>query len=153
MKAIDRFYIYLEFKKIKHTRFEKDHGLSNGYLGTQLKRKGNLGEDVLNIIIDNCRDINPEWLLNGNGEMLRSDIKKPDSNDNMINDVLKAKNETISSLSQQIDGQKVIIDNQQLTIQNQQATIRNHEITIGILNSQVEKPIQIFKEDFNPSAG
>ncbi len=71
MKAIDRFYKYLNFKGVKATRFEKDTGLSNGYLGKQRKRKGSLGEDILNTIIDNCPDINPYWLLSGVGEMLK----------------------------------------------------------------------------------
>jgi len=72
MKAIERFYQYLDSKGIKPTRFEKDNGLSNGYLGTQLKRNGNLGEDVINKIINNCLDIDPVWLLTGNGSMTKS---------------------------------------------------------------------------------
>ena len=40
MKAIERLYQYLDYKGVKPTRFEKEIGLSNGYLGTQLKRKG-----------------------------------------------------------------------------------------------------------------
>ncbi|WP_316632640.1 S24 family peptidase [uncultured Flavobacterium sp.] len=71
MKAIERFYQYLEYKGIKPTRFEKDNGLSNGYLGTQLKRNGNLGEDILNKIIDNCLDLNPVWLLTGRESMIK----------------------------------------------------------------------------------
>jgi len=78
MKAIERFYEYLDFKGVKPTRYEKDFNLSNGYLGTQLRRKGSLGEDVLNNIIDNCLDINGFWLLTGKGEMLLSSKKKLD---------------------------------------------------------------------------
>jgi len=74
MKAIERFYEYLDFKGIKPTRFEKDNGLSNGYLGTQLKRNGNLGEDILNKIIDNCLDINPVWLLTGKQSMTKINV-------------------------------------------------------------------------------
>lgn len=72
MKAIERLYQYLEHKGVKPTRFEKNNGLSNGYLGTQLKRNGNLGEDILNKIIDNCLDLNPNWLLTGKGGMINS---------------------------------------------------------------------------------
>jgi hypothetical protein len=50
---------------------EKEIGLSNGYLGTQLKRGADLGEGIMNKIINYCLDIAPEWLLTGNGPMLR----------------------------------------------------------------------------------
>jgi repressor LexA len=70
MKAIDRIYKYLEFKRIPPTRFEKTILLSNGYLATQLKRNADLGEGVFLKIVNNCLDINPNWLLTGKGEML-----------------------------------------------------------------------------------
>ena len=72
MKAIERLYKYIDYKGYKPTRFEKELGLSNGYLGTQYKRSADLGESVFNKIIDYCLDINPEWLLTGHGTMLKS---------------------------------------------------------------------------------
>lgn len=74
MKAIERFYLYLDYKGIKPTAFEKKVGLSNGYLGTQLRRKGALGEDIINTIIDNCLDLDVVWLIRGEGEMLKKEI-------------------------------------------------------------------------------
>lgn len=71
MKAIDRLYQYFDNKAIKPTRFEKDFGLSNGYLGTQKKRNADLGESVIRQIIDNCLDLNPIWLLTGEGSMIK----------------------------------------------------------------------------------
>jgi hypothetical protein len=76
MKIIERFFKYLDFKGVKPTRFEKDFGLSNGYLALQLKRNGSLGEDTIINIINNCLDINMEWLLTGQGSMLKSAVKK-----------------------------------------------------------------------------
>lgn len=73
MKAIHRIFKYIENKGIKPTRLEKEVGLSNGYLGTQLKRDADLGEGVLNKIVGYCLDINPEWLLTGTGPMLRDE--------------------------------------------------------------------------------
>jgi len=73
MKAIDRLYKYIDYKGIKAIPFEKEIGLSNGYLGKQLKRGADLGEGILIKIIENCPEINPEWLLVGNGEMLKSE--------------------------------------------------------------------------------
>lgn len=72
MKAITRVFQYLDYKDIKHTRAEKDWGLSNGYLNTQKVRNADLGEGILLKIIDNCLDINPNWLLTGEGEMIKT---------------------------------------------------------------------------------
>ena len=73
MKAINRVIHYIDNKGINNSSFEKMCGLSNGYLGTQLKRNADLGEGILNKILDNCLDVSPEWLLTGRGEMLKSE--------------------------------------------------------------------------------
>jgi len=86
MKAIERFYKYLEYKRIKPTRFEKNNGLSNGYLGTQLKRNGTLGEEVLNKIINNCLDLDPIWLLTGKGDMVICSPYEENSTINFVNE-------------------------------------------------------------------
>lgn len=72
MKAIDRLYDYLAEKSLKPTTVEKEMGLSNGYLSAQRKRGADIGESMMNKIIDYFRDINPEWLLTGRGEMLKT---------------------------------------------------------------------------------
>ena len=72
MKAIERLYKYIDFKGYRPTSFEKEIGLSSGYLSVQKKRNADIGETVINKINDYCHDINIEWLLTGNGEMLRN---------------------------------------------------------------------------------
>ena len=72
MKAIDRLYKYIDSKGYKPTAFEKDIGLSSGYLSVQRKRNADIGETVVNKINDFCQDISIEWLLTGNGEMLKA---------------------------------------------------------------------------------
>lgn len=73
MKAIDRFYEYLAEKSLKPTTVEKAIGLSNGYLSAQKKRNADMGEGMILKIIDYFRDIEPLWLLTGEGPMLRTD--------------------------------------------------------------------------------
>ncbi len=93
MKAIKRLYQYLDYKGIKPARFEKENDLSNGYLGTQLKRNGNLGEDVFNKIIDNCLDLNPVWLLTGKQKMIKNQIYSENSNNEHNNFVNESQSE------------------------------------------------------------
>ena len=72
MKAIQRLKQYIDKQGFNNSSFEKKNKLSNGYIGTQIKRNADLGEGVLNKILDYCLELNPEWLLTGKGEMLKS---------------------------------------------------------------------------------
>ncbi len=74
MKTIERVKQYIDFKGYSNSFFEKENSLSNGYIATQLKRNADLGEGVLNKIINNCLDINPLWLLTGKGNMLQTKV-------------------------------------------------------------------------------
>lgn len=80
MKIIDRFFQYIDYKGIKPTVFEKSIGLSNGYLGVQRKRNADIGEGVINKIIDNCLDLSIIWLIRGEGEMLKKNTDGDDTN-------------------------------------------------------------------------
>lgn len=60
---------FLDYKGISKNKFYTTTGFSTGFLDS-----GNsLGVDKLRIIIDKYPDFNPEWLLTGKGEMLRSE--------------------------------------------------------------------------------
>ena len=71
MKAIKRLKQYIDIKGFTNSSFEKKNELSNGYIATQLKRNADLGEGVILKILDNCLDLNSEWLLTGKGSMLK----------------------------------------------------------------------------------
>jgi len=77
MKAIDRLYQYFDYHKIKPTVFEKKIGLSNGYLGTQRRRNADLGSSIVENIINYCPDLDLNWLITGEGSMLKQDNTQP----------------------------------------------------------------------------
>jgi hypothetical protein len=85
-KIINRLFKYIDYKDVRHTRFEKEIGLSNGYLNTQLKRHADLGEGIIKKIIDYCLDLNSTWLLTGKGDMLNADEDTSPNTDNMDDD-------------------------------------------------------------------
>lgn len=109
MKAIERLYQYFEYKSIKPTRFEKNHGLSNGYFSVQLKRGADIGTSILEIVINNCRDLNVVWLITGKEDMICIDNASPSVQGPSLNYTglpvcknCKTKDELNDSLRQQI---------------------------------------------------
>ncbi len=60
---------FLKHKGIGQTKFESIAGLSRGYINNI---KGSIGTTILNKISNAFPDLNIEWLLTGEGEMLMS---------------------------------------------------------------------------------
>ncbi|WP_338409695.1 hypothetical protein [uncultured Flavobacterium sp.] len=70
MPAIKQLFIYMKANRIRPSELEKNIGLSNGYLKTQLNRNGSIGENIINKIVSYYKDLNPLWLLFHQGDML-----------------------------------------------------------------------------------
>ncbi len=66
----ERIYEYCKYKGITIRDFERKCNLSNGYVSSM--RKG-LGVDKLNIVLSEYPDINRDWLVYGEGEMLKGE--------------------------------------------------------------------------------
>ncbi len=62
-----RLMTFLKYKNLSQSKFEKVVGLSNGYL-SQLRHAP--GVDKISMIISTFPELNKEWLLTGEGEML-----------------------------------------------------------------------------------
>lgn len=56
MKPIERLFQYLEYHGVKPTSAERDFGLSNGYLALTLKRKGDIGSQIVEKILNKCHN-------------------------------------------------------------------------------------------------
>lgn len=64
----ERIIQYLFLKGVSRYRFYKETGLSNGFLD----KEGAINSDNCEKICSCYKDLSPEWLLMGTGEMLRS---------------------------------------------------------------------------------
>ena len=69
MTSIDRTLQFIGFKGIKKSSFYKNTGLSNGYLD----KVKELGADKILSIISFYTELNIEWLITGEGEMLKQE--------------------------------------------------------------------------------
>jgi hypothetical protein len=68
---LDRIKEYLDYRGISIAAFERSIGMSNASFGKSLKNGGAIGTDKLETILRTYNDISAEWLLRGEGEMLR----------------------------------------------------------------------------------
>lgn len=64
----DRILRFIELKDINKNQFYKKTGLSNGFLD----KVRDIGASKIEQILTTFPEINPEWLLTGNGDMLKT---------------------------------------------------------------------------------
>ena len=77
----ERTLEFIKCKKISVKEFENRCGLSNGYIGAM--RKG-FGTEKLNNVLTEFPELNRDWLLYGEGQMLIADTKNQPPNDSTI---------------------------------------------------------------------
>ncbi len=114
MKPIERVKKVIEFKGLSISGFEKATGMSNNSIQTAIKRNSNLKDDTLNSILICFPDISAEWLLTGNGSMLKEEkinsfVNEPVANYGDISSIkilkeeVKLQKEKIEFYLEQID--------------------------------------------------
>ncbi len=69
MGATERVVQFIEYKGITKYKFCKDLGFSNKFLDNS----SNMGTDKACKILQHFPDLSPEWLITGNGDMLKSE--------------------------------------------------------------------------------
>ncbi|GAA4146569.1 hypothetical protein GCM10022216_31670 [Sphingobacterium kyonggiense] len=122
----ERVLLIAETKGIQKVEFFKGLGLSYAnFKGVQ--KNSSLGSDAVSTILSTYQDINPEWLLNGSGEMLRPTYQE-------INELAI----TLPSKIDRQDSSPVLVTALEKVINAQQATIQSQEITISALTAQID---------------
>lgn len=111
MTTIERLFQYFDYKGIKYTPVERELGLSNGYLGKMRARGASIGSEIIEKIVLNYPDINPEWLLTGAGQMIRNSEPLAGSEEKPVGpcqqcelreEIINEKNEVIGLLKDKI---------------------------------------------------
>lgn len=109
-----RLIEYLKFKGIGQNKFEKIADISNGYI-TNIK--GEIGVTNLTKILNAAPDLNREWLLTGDGDMLCSgNTQSADNanapvcqnNGNNVTQNAGAPSATIDALIEEMKAQRIL---------------------------------------------
>lgn len=82
MGAKEKILKYLEFKGVSQGKFCRQISVSNGFLASGV----HIGSDKLKDIRDNYMDLNMDWLIYDEGEMVLEEDYLMDSNPSMAND-------------------------------------------------------------------
>lgn len=124
MATIHNIYKFIDFKAITVSEFSKRVAVSNGYFAKQRGTDGAVSSNIIEKIVIEYPEINTEWLLTGQGTMLKSAAAPPTYTaqpEVPYNDQLK----TIEQLRKEVEIQKDTIINLQglvITLQQQLAT-------------------------------
>ncbi|MBP4139992.1 peptidase S24 [Flavobacterium geliluteum] len=125
----DRILQFIEYKGITRYKFYQVTGLSNGFLD----KKGSIGADKCEIIYSYYSEINLEWLITGQGEMLKSPI---------IKDVVVEDSGTIAMQSQLLAAKDKIIEGLEFKIKTLEKELSEMKYTKSepIIYTRVAEP-------------
>lgn len=70
MKLLKRIDVFIQHSGLSYNKFEKLVGASRGGISAALRADRNIGVNIVENILKEFPDLNSEWLLRGNGEML-----------------------------------------------------------------------------------
>ncbi len=138
MGATKRLMQFIDYKGITKYKFCKDLGFSNKFLDNNR----NIGTDKACKIIHYYKEINPEWLLTGEGSMLRESKEQIETNpatNTTETQLLQKENTFLKDNLQLLKETKMLLerDNNRLIIENNRLIKEKKELQKA--NEQLEK--------------
>lgn len=73
-KTIERIDQFRQHKGISLNAFDASIGRPSGYTGKQVRSSASVGSDILETILRTYTEINPGWLISGEGEMIKTEV-------------------------------------------------------------------------------
>ena len=73
-KILLRIHEFADSQGLSIRELERTSGITHGVIGKAIKNGGEIGSDKLENIIQTYDKISAEWLLRGEGEMLKQDL-------------------------------------------------------------------------------
>lgn len=148
MTIKERLLQFIEAQKISRSSFERAAGLSYGYIAAM--RKG-LGAEKLDNVLRAFPNLNRDWLLYGEGEMIKSNSptntsatiigesiqhfdNSPNSGNNSNN---TCTTDTLNKALDEIAAQRRVTEQTQSLLQEAQTTIREMTATNSKLTAQL----------------
>lgn len=126
----DRVVRIAEVKGVNKMDFFNDLGLSYGnFKGVQ--KQSALSSDALAMILSRHKDINPAWLLIGEGEMLRNVPVTEERAETYLNAELEGVSNAV------INAMERVISSQEVTIKSQEKTIVSLEKQLALLEREI----------------
>ena len=113
-----RLISFLKFKNLSQAKFEKAIGVSNGFVNNISK---GIGADKLQRILSIYPELNTDWLITGEGEMLNQDSPKAPAEDTSLLQQL------VDSLRTTIETQKMLLDIKNAEIERLQRALFDKE--------------------------
>ena len=94
MTVKERLIGFLEYKGISKSEFGRIIGVSSAFITSMRK---SIQPDKVESIAFNFPELNINWLMTGEGEMLKTEAESPKPEELHLNDLIKAQAETINS--------------------------------------------------------
>lgn len=121
---------YIDYKGVSKNRFYKQTGLSIGFLDSG----SSLGVDKLRIIIDNYHDLNPLWILTGQGEMLNQKPSNKEIDRNVDKSKVSSQLPISNSPNVGYDSQEIV---DKLASKNQEAYVERELNGVPFFNKPI----------------